>query len=107
MVCITVRMPREKRTASVIIRTPVVRHRIREVCTVSCRFLLSFEPMWRAVSALTPLESPMSRPVNSVISILVEPTAPSAIGPANLPTTAISDILNRTCRILENISGTL
>ncbi len=38
---------------------------------------------------------------------VVEPTAPSAVEPANRPTTATSDMLNKTCSRLDNASGRL
>ncbi len=43
--------------------------------------------------------------MNRVTSVLVEPTAPSAVEPAKRPTTATSDILNSTCSRLESASG--
>ena len=39
--------------------------------------------------------------------MLVEPTAPSAVDPANRPTTATSDMLNSTCSRLDRASGRL
>ena len=42
---------------------------------------------------------------DSVTKMLVEPTAPSAVEPANRPTTATSDMLNKTCSRLDNASG--
>ena len=39
--------------------------------------------------------------------MLVEPTAPSAVEPANRPTTATSDMLNKTCSRLDNARGRL
>ncbi len=77
------------------------------VWTVRFTASLSLAPIYRAVRALTPLASPSKIPVDNVTKILVDPTAPRAMGPANLPTTATSEILKTTCRILENISGTL
>ena len=53
------------------------------------------------------MPTPIKKPVNSVTSVAVEPTAPSAVDPANWPTTAMSDILNSTCTTFETISGTL
>ena len=44
---------------------------------------------------------------DSVTKMLVEPTAPSAVEPANRPTTATSDMLNKTCSRLDNASGRL
>ena len=49
----------------------------------------------------------MRKPVNRVTKMLVEPTAPSAVEPANLPTTAKSDMLNSTCSRLDSASGRL
>ena len=54
-----------------------------------------------------PLLNPMRKPVNKVTRMLVEPTAPSAVEPANRPTTATSDMLNSTCSRLERASGRL
>ena len=53
-------------------------------------------PMHCATATFMPQPRPMSIPVNSVTSIEVEPTLPSAPLPAKRPTTAISDILNNT-----------
>lgn len=39
--------------------------------------------------------------------MVVEPTAPNAVEPANRPTTATSAILNNTCSRLEKIRGML
>ena len=39
--------------------------------------------------------------------MLVEPTAPNAVEPEKRPTTAKSDILNKTCNKLEAIKGRL
>lgn len=64
-------------------------------------------PIWRAVTTLMPLPSPIRKPVNRLTSVVVEPTAPSATEPEKRPTTAISDILNSTCSRLEAISGRL
>ena len=58
-----------------------------------------------AMRTFTPLPSPISSPVNSVTRIVVEPTAPSAIAPENLPTTATSARLNSTCKSWDAISG--
>ena len=49
----------------------------------------------------------MRKPVNSVTSVDVEPTEPSAVALENLPTTATSAMLNSTCSSCEKISGTL
>ena len=54
-----------------------------------------------------PLLRPIRKPVNRVTRMLVEPTAPSAVEPANRPTTATSDMLNSTCSRLESASGRL
>ena len=54
-----------------------------------------------------PLLRPIKKPVNSVTKILVDPTAPSAVDPANRPTTATSDMLNSTCSRLDRASGRL
>ena len=56
---------------------------------------------------MIPPARPMRKPVNIVTRIAVEPTDPKANGPAKRPTTAISDILKRTWRTLESISGML
>ena len=56
---------------------------------------------------MTPLDRPMRKPVNSVTSVDVEPTEPSAVSLANLPTTATSAILNMTCNSCEKTSGML
>ena len=50
---------------------------------------------------------PIRKPVNRLTRMLVEPTAPSAVEPANRPTTATSDMLNSTCSRLESASGRL
>ena len=54
-----------------------------------------------------PLLRPIRKPVNRVTRMLVEPTAPSAVDPANRPTTATSDMLNSTCSRLDRASGRL
>ena len=54
-----------------------------------------------------PAPRPIRIPVNKKIICVVEPTEPSGIEPANRPTTAISDMLNKTCSKLEKISGML
>ena len=56
---------------------------------------------------MMPLLRPMRKPVNRVTKMLVEPTAPSAVEPANRPTTAMSDMLNSTCSRLDSASGRL
>lgn len=45
--------------------------------------------------------------VNRDTKMVVEPTAPNAVEPANRPTTATSAILNNTCSRLEKIRGML
>ena len=47
------------------------------------------------------------KPVNRVTKMLVEPTEPRAVEPANRPTTATSDILKSTCSRLDRTSGRL
>ena len=49
----------------------------------------------------------MRKPVNRVTKMLVEPTEPRAVEPANRPTTATSDILKSTCSRLDRASGRL
>ncbi len=43
--------------------------------------------------------------VSRLISAEFDPTAASALSPANRPTTTISAALNSSCRMLEHISG--
>ena len=75
--------------------------------TVSERFFRSPAPKWCATSTLTPPANPMRKPVNRDTRMVVEPTAPNAVEPANRPTTATSAILNNTCNRLEKIRGML
>ena len=60
------------------------------------------EPFLEAFLAITPPPLPREADIG-----LVEPTAPSAVEPANRPTTATSDMLNKTCSRLDNASGRL
>ena len=53
------------------------------VCTVSDRAFLFFAPIYKAVSTLIPPESPIRKPVYMEISVVVDPTAPREIAPAN------------------------
>ena len=98
---------RQKSIAPTMTKSPVNIQIMKAVCIESEISFLFSVPMQRATMTLTPLPMPISMPVKSVTSIAVEPTEPSAPEPANLPTTAISDILNNTCNIFENISGRL
>ena len=107
LVCITVSIPEANPIPKTMITTPDTAIKMAAVWTVLFTLTSSLAPIYSAVRALTPLASPKRRPVESVTRILVEPTAPRAMGPANFPTTATSDMLKTTCRILENISGTL
>lgn len=86
--------------------SPAIIHITIEVWTAFFTFALFLAPTNSATTALTPPASPSRMPVVNVIIILVEPTAPSASGPTNLPTTATSHRLNITCSTFDNISGT-
>ena len=63
--------------------------------------------MYCAVITFTPPDTPIKNVVNSVTSVVVDPTLPSACELANCPTTAISDILKSTCNRLDSTSGIL
>ena len=90
-----------------MITQPISRLMIAEEWTVSPSARLSFAPKQAAVSTLMPSAIPMRMPVKSTVSVEVEPTEPSASGPAKRPTTAISAMLNITCSRLEKIKGRL
>ena len=94
-----------KRKPSAMMMTPTISERISEVCTASCTSWSCRAPIYRATTTLTPLPMPIRKPVNSVTRIEVDPTDPSASGPANCPTTATSDMLNSTCSTFVAISG--
>ena len=64
------------------------------VCTVSDKSLSFFAPKYLATKTLAPIESPIKKLVRRLISAVLEPTAASALSPANLPTTIISAALN-------------
>ena len=68
---------------------------------------LSRAPMAFAVTALMPLPKPMRMPVSMATMVAVEPTEPRAVEPQNCPTTTMSAILKRTCKMLEAMSGRL
>ena len=90
-----------------MIMTPVARHITNDVRIDADVRALSFAPRWRATSTLTALPIPMRKPVKSVTSVVVEPTAPKASALENLPTTATSAILKSTCKSCDSISGML
>ena len=64
-----------------------------EVCTVSCTSRYLPAPVNCATSTLVPTERPMKRLTISVISDEVAPTAATASGFSNLPTTMTSAML--------------
>ena len=63
--------------------------------------------MYSAVRMLAADAKPMIRDVKRNMRVAVEPTLPSAEAPENVPTTATSVMLNKTCNIFESISGRL
>ena len=87
--------------------SPTIIEVINDVKTPILILCLSSSPMYLAINTLTPLPIPIRNPVNKVTKMVVEPTAPSAMSPENLPTTAISDMLNNTCKMFDAISGKL
>ena len=96
-----------KKKHATAISTPAAVHSTNAVCTVSEVSFFSPAPMNCATRTFTPLPIPISTPVNSVTSIVVDPTEPRACELEKLPTTATSAILNSTCKSCDAISGTL
>ena len=87
--------------------TPMSAHIHAAECTTSRTSLFFFAPMYCAVITFTPPDTPIKNVVNSVTSVVVEPTLPSACEPANCPTTAMSDMLKSTCKRFDSTSGML
>ena len=97
-----------ERTSAAIATVPeIIRQSNNAVCIASAASLCFFAPRKYAVTTFIPAPSPIRIPVNNKIKVEVEPTAPSANAPANLPTTAISAILKSTCNKFDSIKGTL
>ena len=107
LVPISARMLLANTTPTASSSVPARTHTSADAWTVSASSRFAFAPKWRATSTFTPLERPMSSPVNSDTRMTVEPTAPKAMVPANRPTTATSAMLNSTCSRFDKISGTL
>ena len=59
--------------------TPAAAQMMKEVWMFFSVLSLSSAPSERATSTFTPLPSPIKKPVKSVTSCVVEPTAPSAL----------------------------
>ena len=93
-----------KKKHATAISTPAAVHSTNAVCTVSEVSFFSPAPMNCATRTFTPLPIPISTPVNSVTSIVVDPTEPRACELEKLPTTATSAILNSTCKSCDAIS---
>ena len=88
---------------------PIIKEQKKDVKMAFLSPLSSRLPTKLAITTFTPLPIPIKKPVNSVTKIAVEPTEPKAFSfiVEKLPTTAISEILNNTCKILEAIRGIL
>ena len=100
-------MNRADSRQSAMMMQPVVRQIANDVRTAADAPSRSCAPICRATRTFTALPMPIRKPVNSVTSIVVEPTAPSASALENLPTTATSAMLNSTCKSCDSISGPL
>ena len=86
---------------------PLITLSIIAVWTVFFSSGIFFAPQYRAATTLAPMESPMNRFVMRFISAVLEPTAASALSPANLPTTMISVALKSSWKSPENIIGSV
>ena len=84
---------------------PPTRDRSTAVCTVSETRSASFAPVKRATSTFTPMERPTNRLMIMLLSEPTEPTAASASLPANRPTTMVSAALKSSCKMPESIIG--
>ena len=78
-----------------------------DVCSVRSSCSSSPRPRLRAMATFTPAPMPISSPVKSETSSVVEPTAPRATYPANLPAMATSLRLKSTSSTCVSISGRL
>lgn len=97
--------PRAAKKPTKASSTPLTSPSVTEVWTVFCTPRSSLAPKQRAATTFAPSESPTNRLTSRLMSAPFEPTAASAVLPANRPTTTTSAALNRSCKMLDAASG--
>ena len=97
--------PRAAKKPTKASSTPLTRPSVTEVWTVLRTPASSFAPKQRAATTFAPSDIPTNRLTSRLMSAPLEPTAASAVLPANRPTTTTSAALKSSCRMLDAASG--
>ena len=100
-------MKRADSRQSTMMMHPVAKQITNDVRMEAAVRPLSLAPRCCATRTFTALPIPIRKPVNSDTRMVVDPTAPNASALENLPTTATSAILNKTCKSCDSMSGML